>query len=69
MFLELNDGSCQHNIQVVIDAGVPGFEAASKALAGSSYLVEGVLKASQAKGQKVELHATSVNLLCGSEEN
>mmetsp|Transcript_74890 Transcript_74890/g.161968 ORF Transcript_74890/g.161968 Transcript_74890/m.161968 type:complete len:110 (-) Transcript_74890:945-1274(-) len=68
LFMELNDGSCQSNLQVVIDGNVPGFEEAAKSLAGSSFMVEGMLKESPAKGQKFELHASNVKMLGGSDE-
>jgi asparaginyl-tRNA synthetase len=64
----LNDGSCLSNLQVICDQAIPGFEELSKSLAGSSFMVEGVLKESPAKGQKFELHATSVKMLGGSDD-
>lgn len=68
LFMEINDGSCQSNLQIVVDGHVKGFEEASKALAGSSFMIEGLLKESPAKGQKFELHASDVKLLGGSDE-
>lgn len=64
----MNDGSCLSNLQVVVDADVSGFEEASKALAGSSYMIEGEVKKSPAKGQSIELHASSIKVLGGSDE-
>jgi len=68
LFLVLNDGSSPKNLQVIVDNNVPGFEEACKALTGSSFVVEGVVVESPAKGQKVELKATSVQLLCNTDE-
>lgn len=55
-------------MQVVVDKAVPGFDDSKKALAGSSFMVEGLIKESPAKGQEVELHATAVTVLGGSDE-
>lgn len=55
-------------MQVIVDNKINGFEEARKALAGSSFLVEGVIHDSPAKGQSIELHASNVQLLCGSDE-
>jgi asparaginyl-tRNA synthetase len=62
-FLELNDGSCFGSIQVVVDAGTPGFTDPTLFTTGSSVAVEGVLVASPAAGQKWEVKATSVQLI------
>jgi len=68
LFLMLNDGSTPKNIQIVVDNNVPGFEEARKALTGSSFLIEGTVIKSPAKGQKIEVQATSVQLLCNTDE-
>jgi asparaginyl-tRNA synthetase len=62
-FLELNDGSCLASLQVVVDAGVPGFDQISHFTTGASAVVEGKLVASPAQGQKWELHATRLELI------
>jgi asparaginyl-tRNA synthetase len=60
-FLELNDGTCLANIQVVADGKLPNYESEIKHLnAGCSVTVEGKIVASPAKGQATELHADSV---------
>lgn len=62
-FVELNDGSSLANLQVVIDASVPGYEQLLKELTtGTSIRVEGELKPSPAKGQQVEVHAKNVSV-------
>ena len=38
-FLELNDGSCLASIQVVVDAGTPGFEHLAQFTTGASAVV------------------------------
>ncbi len=63
-FIELNDGSCLKNLQVVVDAAVPGYEQTIRQVTtGSSVSVVGVLKESPGKGQRVELHAESLELI------
>jgi len=62
-FLELNDGSCFASIQVVADAGIPGYERLADFTTGASVLVEGALVASPAVGQKWEVKATALKLI------
>src|SRR5215475_8160377 len=62
-FLELNDGSCLSNLQVVVDAGTPGSENLQQFTTGASATVEGDLTASPAQGQKWELRAKRVELV------
>src|SRR5215813_2764804 len=63
-FIELNDGSCQGNVQVVAPGELPNYEAVVKHLpTGASVVVEGEVKASPAKGQPTEVHATRVELV------
>ena len=62
-FLELNDGSCLANVQVIVDAGTPGSEHLPHLTTGASAVVEGKLVASPAAGQKWELRATRVELV------
>src|ERR1017187_10364358 len=62
-FLELNDGSCLANVQVVVDAGTPGSEHLPQLATGASAVIEGKLVASPAAGQKWELRATRVQLV------
>jgi asparaginyl-tRNA synthetase len=62
-FLELNDGSCLANVQVVVDAGTPGSEHLPQLATGASAVIEGKLLASPAAGQKWELRATRIELV------
>jgi len=66
-FIELNDGSCLANLQIVVDAGTPGFEHLPHLNTGASAGIEGNLVASPAKGQKWELRATRVELIGPAE--
>lgn len=63
-FIELNDGSCMANLQVVVDADVPGYAETIKLVTtGASIEVSGDLKESPGAKQRVELHAKSLSLL------
>ena len=55
-FLELNDGSCFGNVQVVAEAALANYESEIKRLTtGCSVSVEGLVKASPGKGQATEV--------------
>ena len=60
-FIELNDGSCLANIQIVADAKLPNYDSEVKHLtAGSSVTVRGEIKPSGGKEQATELHAAEL---------
>src|SRR5262245_36187920 len=62
-FIELNDGSCQGNLQVVADGKLPNYESEIKKLGtGASVSISGEVKKSPAKGQATEMHAASVTV-------
>ena len=63
-FLELNDGSCFGNLQVVVPGEIENYTTEVQRLtAGCSVVVLGDLQESPAKGQATELHATSVKVI------
>jgi len=62
-FLELNDGSCLANLQIVVDTGTPGSEHMPQLTTGASAVVDGKLVPSPAQGQKWELRASKVELV------
>ena len=68
-FLELNDGSCLANLQVVVDAGTPGSEHVSNFVTGASAEIAGRLVPSPAQGQKWELRASRINLIGGADQS
>ena len=64
-FLELNDGSAMANLQAVIDDSVPGFTQSIKQITtGASVRINGTLKESPGKGQRIELHAATLTICC-----
>ncbi len=63
-FIELNDGSCLANLQIVVDASVPGYaETIREVHTGASVRVTGELKASPGAKQRVELQARTLELI------
>ena len=68
-FLEINDGTCLANLQVVADAGIPGSDELAAMNTGASVEVRGRLVPSPAAGQKWELQATSIRLVGGVPED
>jgi len=68
-FMELNDGSCLANVQVVVDAGTPGADQLPHFNTGASACVIGNLVPSPAQGQKWELRATTVQLIGPADAN
>src|SRR6185312_13746205 len=63
-FIELNDGSCQGNVQIVAPGELTNYESQVKHLhTGASIVVEGEVKASPAKGQATEVHAVKVDVV------
>lgn len=63
-FIELNDGSCQGNVQIVAPGTLANYESDVKKLhTGASVLIEGEVKASPAKGQATEVHATKIEIV------
>ncbi len=68
-FIEINDGSCLTNLQIIADASIPGYEESVPSLrTGASIAVEGEVIESQGK-QKWELQANSLTVLGFSEED
>ncbi|TLX72112.1 asparagine--tRNA ligase [Labilibacter sediminis] len=69
-FIALNDGSSIHNLQIVAD--VPKFEEEliKRITTGSAISVNGTLSESAGSGQKVEVQATSIEVLgdCNADE-
>ncbi len=62
-FIEVNDGSSMAGLQVVVSENVPDYENFLKKVnTGASVEVSGVLVASPAKGQRIELKADSVKV-------
>ena len=68
-FIEINDGSCLKNLQVIADSSLPNYEQIQKILTGSSVAVSGNLVASQGAGQQWELQANAVTIIGTAPES
>jgi asparaginyl-tRNA synthetase len=62
-FIELNDGSCLHSLQVIANSSLPNYVAIQHLTTGASVSVHGKLVPSQGQGQKWEVVAESVDIL------
>ncbi|PIE73240.1 MAG: asparagine--tRNA ligase [Deltaproteobacteria bacterium] len=63
-FVELNDGSCLRNLQLVVTDELENYDQEIKNIGtGASVQVSGVLATSPAKGQEVELQVTGLVVL------
>ena len=61
-FVQLNDGSCFADLQVVVADGVLSADLLKKITAGACVRFDGDLVSSPASGQRVELNASSVEI-------
>jgi asparaginyl-tRNA synthetase len=62
-FLIMNDGSCQKDMQVVLDPSMPDYENVTKHGLGTSVTVSGEVIASEGKGQSIEVRAHKVEII------
>ena len=62
-FIILNDGSCQKNLQIIVDDIIPGYENFSTALAGTSMSIKGKLVHSGGKNQGIEMQGSHIEIL------
>ena len=67
-FIELNDGSCLANIQIVIDADLPDYSVVQQCATGAAVAIQGKLIPSPGKGQRWEIKATALELLGASPD-
>ncbi len=64
VFLEVNDGSVMHNLQVIFSEGTKGYEALlPKLTVGASVRCRGKVVESLGSGQAIEMQASSLELL------
>ncbi|WP_275942939.1 asparagine--tRNA ligase [Desulfosediminicola ganghwensis] len=67
-FLEVNDGSCLANLQIIAEKTLENYDSEIKHLTtGCSVIVTGIAKESPAKGQNVEMHAEKVEVVGWAE--
>jgi asparaginyl-tRNA synthetase len=66
-FIELNDGSCRANLQVIADAALANYaDILARAGTGAALRVSGDIIASPAAGQRWELRAGAIEILGGA---
>ena len=63
MFIEINDGSCLENLQIIADESLENYEDIKKLTTGSAVAVLGNLIESQGKGQQWEMNAKALELI------
>jgi asparaginyl-tRNA synthetase len=67
-FIEVNDGSCLSNLQVIAEERLPNYrEEVLKLQTGSAVRISGTVVASPAKGQRVELKSETIEVLGWSD--
>ena len=67
-FIELNDGSCLRNLQVIAKSGLQNYADVQRLQTGASIVVRGDLVASQGKGQAWEVVANEIEIVGASDE-
>ncbi len=67
-FVELNDGSCLKNMQIITDSNLTNYDDICRITTGSALAVTGKLVESPGKGQKWEIHADSVTIISMAPE-
>jgi len=68
-FLEINDGSCLKNLQVIADTSLPNYNEIASLATGSSVIIKGKLVESVGSGQKWELLSDSIEILNATNES
>src|SRR5438876_2141768 len=67
-FIELNDGSCLRNLQIIAKNSLPNYADVQHLTAGASIIVRGELVASQGKGQNWEVVADKIDIVGGTDD-
>lgn len=62
-FVEINDGSCLKNLQIIADKNLPNYDDIKKLSSGSAVTVFGDLVASKGGGQNWELQAKKIDII------
>jgi asparaginyl-tRNA synthetase len=67
-FLEINDGSIIHNLQIIVNPSISNYAEILKINTGSSLEIKGGLVASPGGKQKVEIQASKIKIIGSSDE-
>ncbi|MGD8674440.1 MAG: OB-fold nucleic acid binding domain-containing protein, partial [Desulfobacterales bacterium] len=68
-FLEVNDGSCLRNIQVIADEKLENYTDIKQLLTGSALAVSGKLVASSGSGQSWEIQAQEIEVISAAPDS
>jgi asparaginyl-tRNA synthetase len=68
-FVEINDGSCLQNIQIIVDQSLNNYEEIKKLSTGSAVIITGKQVVSQGSGQKWEILADEVKIISLAPES
>lgn len=68
-FIAINDGSCVHNLQIVVDVANFDAEMLKSITTGACISANGKLLESQGQGQSSEIHATEIEVLGTADPN
>ncbi len=68
-FIEVNDGSCLKNIQVIADSAMDNYHDISRLTTGSAVSVSGSLVESPGGGQRWEVHAKNIEIISFAPED
>jgi asparaginyl-tRNA synthetase len=68
-FIELNDGSCRANVQLVVDIAGPAAQGLTEAAVGAAIQAAGEMVASPGKGQKFEIRVDDLTVLGPAPED
>jgi len=68
-FIEVNDGSCLKNIQVIADSSLENYSDIDRLTTGSAVAVSGRLVESPGGGQKWEIHAKDIEVISVAPED
>lgn len=67
-FVVLYDGSCQENLQIIVDATLPNYDEVASLLAGSAVAITGMLVQGGGKQQAIEMQAQAVEIISRTDE-
>ena len=68
-FIELNDGSCLRNLQIIAKNSLANYADVQRLTTGASIIVRGELVASQGKGQAWEVLAGKIDIVGGADDS
>ncbi|TNF53306.1 asparagine--tRNA ligase, partial [bacterium] len=67
VFIALSDGSTQDILQIVISEKTPAIDKVNQCTTGTAIKVTGIVKESPAKGQKIEVEASEIEVFGGAD--